>query len=164
MGYPRKSKREDQRSQPLLTTKLYVPSPRPDWVSRPRLLEYLDEALPDPAGTSGRKLVLVSAPAGYGKTTLLAEWLEGIQCPVAWLSLDEGDDDASRFLAYLTAALESIPQFPPSLGPDDSEASGEAQLAALLNRASRLSEPVILVLDDFHRVTASTVVEYVGHL
>src|SRR5215211_8183821 len=86
---------------PLLATKLFVPSPQPKAVLRPRLIERLDEGL-------RRKLTLISAPAGFGKTTLVGGWVAGIPRPVAWLSLDEGDNDPSRFLAYLVAALQAI--------------------------------------------------------
>ena len=71
---------------PLLTTKLYIPPPRPNLVPRPRLIERLNEGL-------RRKLTLISAPAGFGKTTLLNEWVAGYRGPVAWVSLDEGDND-----------------------------------------------------------------------
>ena len=88
-------------STPILATKLYVPPPRPGVVLRPRLIERLNEG-------SHRKLTLVSAPAGFGKTTLLSEWLAGCGRSAAWLSLDEGDSDPTRFLAYLVAALRTI--------------------------------------------------------
>ena len=71
---------------PLLKTKLFVPPARPELISRPRLIERLNEGL-------DRRLTLVSAPAGFGKTTLLSEWVAGAGRPVAWLSLDEGDND-----------------------------------------------------------------------
>src|ERR687897_2942109 len=86
---------------PILTTKLYIPPPQPKVVLRPRLIERLNEAL-------HRKLTLISAPAGFGKTTLLSGWLAGCGQPAAWLSLDEGDNDPTRFLAYLVAALQTI--------------------------------------------------------
>ena len=85
----------------LLTTKLYVPPIRPEMVSRPRLIEQLNAGL-------YRKLTLISAPAGFGKTTLLSEWAAGCGRPVAWLSLDEGDNDSTRFWTYLIAALQTI--------------------------------------------------------
>jgi LuxR family maltose regulon positive regulatory protein len=87
----------------LLTTKLYVPPPRPDVVPRPRLLQRLNEGL-----RQGHRLTLVSAPAGFGKTTLLSEWVATCGRPVAWLALDSGDNDPARFLAYLIAALQTI--------------------------------------------------------
>ena len=73
---------------PLLTTKLYIPPARSELVPRPRLIERLDDGL-----CLDRKLTLVSAPAGFGKTTLIAEWLVHAERPFAWLSLDEGDND-----------------------------------------------------------------------
>ena len=78
---------------PILATKLYLPRLRPNVVSRPRLLERLNEGL-------HRKLTLISAPAGFGKTTLVSEWVAFIARPTAWLSLDEGENDPARFLAY----------------------------------------------------------------
>jgi LuxR family maltose regulon positive regulatory protein len=85
----------------LLTTKFYIPQARVDGVARPRLIERMNEGL-------RRKLTLVSAPAGFGKTTLLSEWLVGCGQPVAWLSLDEGDNDPSRFLVYFITALQAV--------------------------------------------------------
>ena len=86
---------------PILATKLYIPPLRPHVVSRPRLLERLNEGL-------HRKLILISAPAGYGKTTLLSAWVAFIERPTAWLSLDDQDNDPTRFLTYLVAALQTI--------------------------------------------------------
>ena len=86
----------------LLTTKLLVPPLRAQLVLRPRLIERLNEGLHG-------KLTLISAPAGFGKTTLVSEWVAGCERnPVAWLSLDEGDNDPTRFLTYLIAALQTI--------------------------------------------------------
>ncbi len=90
-------------SEPLLLTKLYVPPPRSTIVLRPRLIERLNEGL-----LASRKLTLISASAGFGKTTLVSEWVAGCGRPVAWLSLDEGDNDPTRFLTYLVAALQTI--------------------------------------------------------
>src|SRR6267154_2337517 len=86
---------------PILATKLYIPPPRPKVVLRPRLIEQLNEDL-------HRKLTLISAPAGFGKTTLVSEWIAVCDRPAAWLSLDEGDNDPTRFLTYLVAALQTI--------------------------------------------------------
>src|SRR5512147_952164 len=85
----------------LLASKLFFPPPRPDLVQRPHLLASLG------AGLSG-KLTLVSAPAGFGKTTVVSEWLRDCGYPAAWLSLDKNDNDPSRFLIYLIAALQRI--------------------------------------------------------
>jgi LuxR family maltose regulon positive regulatory protein len=197
---------------PLLQTKLYIPPPRPELVSRPRLIERLNAGL-------HRKLTLVSAPAGFGKTTLLSEWVAGCGRPVApgpprpartwgagtggtetgpglaqaaspsclpraeptgapsrdgagrtgWVSLDEGDNDPARFLAYLIAALQTVqadvgeaalaalqsPQPPPT----------ETILTALINEIAALpgppgdprGRPYILVLDDYHLITAQPI-------
>ena len=87
---------------PILLTKLYIPPPRQGIILRPRLIERLNE------GPANRRLTLISAPAGFGKTTLVSEWVAGCERPVAWLSLDEGDNDPTRFLTYLVAALQTI--------------------------------------------------------
>ena len=86
---------------PILATKLHIPPPRPKIVLRPRLTERLNQGL-------HRKLTLISASAGFGKTTLVSEWVAVCERPIAWLSLDEGDSDPTRFLAYLVAALRTI--------------------------------------------------------
>jgi LuxR family maltose regulon positive regulatory protein len=168
----------------LLRTKLFIPPLRPDLVSRPRLLAHLNQGL-----QPGRKLILVSAPAGFGKTTLVGEWVQqqeegrgkreedgGTQPSiftlqpyrVAWLSLEEGDKEPVRFLAYLVAALQTVettlgeqvlvalrsPQPPPV----------EQLLAALVNEISALREKVVLVLDDYHLPDARPVDEVLTYL
>src|SRR5690606_34112210 len=85
----------------LLQTKLYAPRPRPSLISRSLLIEKLNEGL-------HRTLTLISAPAGFGKTTLVSEWMAGCKRPFAWLSLDERDSDLTRFLAYFIAALQTL--------------------------------------------------------
>jgi LuxR family maltose regulon positive regulatory protein len=133
---------------PLLTTKLYIPPPRPTLVPREHLIERLDDGL-----RLGHKLTLVSAPAGFGKTTLISAWARGCGRPVAWLSLDEGDDDPARFLTYLAAALRSV-------GVEIEEGAStdpvEAFLTVLINQVSAVA-PFMLVLDDYHLVTAQPV-------
>ena len=91
---------------PILTTKLFIPPTHPDLIPRPRLIEQLNTGL-------SRKLTIISAPAGFGKTTILSEWIHrrgAVTAPsqVAWLSLDEGDNDPALFLAYFIAALQTI--------------------------------------------------------
>src|SRR3954452_12388867 len=86
---------------PILSTKLYIPLPRTNIILRPRLIERLNEGL-------DRKLTLISASAGFGKTTLVSQWVIGCERTVAWLSLDEGDEDFTRFLTYIVAALQTI--------------------------------------------------------
>ena len=141
---------------PLLTTKLYIPPVRPDLVPRPRLVERLN------AGLDG-KLTLISAPAGFGKTTLLSEWAAGCGRPVAWVSLDEGDNDTARFLAYSIGALQTLeagvgegvlsafqtPQPPPM----------ETVLTHLINEVAATLDPFALVLDDYHVIEAEAIHE-----
>ena len=139
---------------PILVTKLYIPPPRVRRVLRFRLLERLNEGL-------NRKLTLVSAPAGFGKTTLVSEWVAGCEKPVAWLSLDEGDGDPTRFLVYLVAALQGVA---PNLGAGALRAlespqppSTEAVLTALLNEITAVPASFVLVLDDYHTIDARAV-------
>src|SRR5512146_2871300 len=94
-------------SDQLLNTKLCWPILRKDVVHRQRLVELLNRGLWQEDGFV-RKLTLVSAPAGFGKTTLVSEWLRLVKFQAAWMSLDEGDNDPARFLAYLIAALRRI--------------------------------------------------------
>jgi LuxR family maltose regulon positive regulatory protein len=164
---------------PLLTTKLYVPPARPNLVPRPRLIERLQ------AGITG-KLTLLTAPAGFGKTTLVSEWLQEkakgkrqeaketdddasflppsfylLPFKVAWVSLDGGDNDPTRFWSYVCAALETLlpgvaaptlallqlPQPPPA----------EALLPSLLNAVSARAANCVLVLDDYHVIDAPAI-------
>lgn len=87
----------------LLATKLRPPAAPTARVPRPHLVRRMDEGL-----AAGRPLTLVSAPAGFGKTTCVAEWVEGLDRPVAWLSLDAADDDPVRFFTYFVAALQQV--------------------------------------------------------
>src|SRR5436190_14800648 len=141
-------------STPILATKLYLPRLRPNVVFRPRLLERLNEGV-------HRKLTLISAPAGFGKTTLVSEWVEGIERPIAWLSLDEGDNDPARFLTYLVAALQTIAAHIGEgvLGMLQSSQPPppEAMLTALLNEITTLPDHFVLVLDDYHVIDAKPV-------
>ena len=93
---------------PVLATKLYIPPPPPKIVVRSRLIEQLNEGL-----LMRHRLTLISAPAGFGKTTLVSEWIATGKRPAAWLSLDEADNNPVRFLTYLITALQNIS---PSLG------------------------------------------------
>ena len=154
-------------STPILATKLYIPPPRPKIVLRPRLIERLNYGL-----SSSRKLTLISASAGFGKTTLVSEWIaaltpsplpvgEGLGVRVAWLSLDEGDNDSIRFLTYLVTALQTLapnmgagvitvlqsPQPPPI----------ESILTALLNEITTIPDNFIFVLDDYHIIDSKPV-------
>ncbi|MBL7184560.1 MAG: hypothetical protein ISS50_08960 [Anaerolineae bacterium] len=149
---------------PLLRTKLYIPPVRPELVSRPRLIERLN------AGLHG-KLTLISAPAGFGKTTLLSEWVAGTKRPVAWVSLDKGDNDLTRFWIYFIAALQTVH---PGVGaavvaalqsPGVAGATTpppiEPLLTGLINEIAEIPDPpstgsgrrFALILDDFHVIT-----------
>jgi LuxR family maltose regulon positive regulatory protein len=143
-------------STPILATKLFIPPPRPKIVLRSRLIERLNEGL-----ALGRKLTLISASAGFGKTTLVSEWVATGERPVAWLSLDEGDNDLARFMVYLTVALQTIEA---KLGAGVVDAlqspqppSVEALLTALLNEITTLPNNFILILDDYHAIDSKPV-------
>jgi LuxR family maltose regulon positive regulatory protein len=139
---------------PFLATKLYLPRLRPDIVNRPHLLVRLHEGL-------HRKLTLISAPAGFGKTTLVSEWVEAIDQPAAWLSLDEEDSDLARFLAYLLAAIQTIAATigERALGMLQSSQPPPAEsiLTALINEITTLPNDFVLVLDDYHLIDAKPV-------
>ena len=146
---------------PILATKLYVPSVRPKAVSRSRLIERLSRGL-------HRKFTLVSAPAGFGKTALVAEWVAERDRPVAWLSLGEEDGDARRFLSYLIAALQTVE---PTLGESVLRALHSPQapptevvLTNLLNDVAGVQEPFLFVLDDYHTIEAQEVDDAVTFL
>lgn len=147
-------------SNTLLATKLYRPQRHVSLVSRPHLVSRLNAGL-------ASSLTLVCAPAGFGKTTLLAEWLAGQERRVAWLSLEEADDDPVRFLDYLIAALQPVqakldtirsllkaPQLPPL----------EAVVTLLLHELTSDSSPLSLVLDDYHLVKNQAVHHMVSFL
>ena len=158
----------------ILTTKLFVPLIRPELVRRPRLIERLNDTLT-------RDLTLVSAPAGFGKTTLVSAWVGELRANgqsvsgsgncIGWLSLDEADGDTERFLAYLIAALAHSggletgvaeeatamlhsPQPPPT----------EALLTFLINNLAGTPGPIVLVLDDYHLVDSSPAVDSLAFL
>ncbi|GHO47577.1 LuxR C-terminal-related transcriptional regulator [Ktedonospora formicarum] len=150
---------------PIVTTKLYQPRLRPNIVIRPRLIERLNEGL-------YHKLTLISAPAGFGKTTLVSAWAASIERAVAWLSLDEGENDPTGFLTYLIAALQTIV---PTIGEGVLHALQASQpppletlLATLLNELVIITEPFVLVLDDYHVIEALAVdqalASFVEHL
>ncbi len=139
---------------PILATKLYLPRLRPNVVLRSRLSERLNEGL-------HRNLTLIAAPAGFGKTTLLSEWLATCGQPVAWLSLDEEDSDPVRFLIYFIAALQTVA---PTIGEgllsmlqSSQPPPPEAMLTALLNDITTLPDHFVLVLDDYHVIDAKPV-------
>jgi LuxR family transcriptional regulator, maltose regulon positive regulatory protein len=145
----------------LLATKLHIPRPRPELVARPRLSERLDAGL-------ACQLTLVSTPAGFGKTTLLSGWAAHCGAGVAWLSLDEGDNDPVRFLAHLFAGLQTIDG---CLGTDALAAlqspqppSLEELLIGFINQLSAFPAPCVLILDDYHLIEAAAVHSLVAFL
>jgi len=141
-------------SGPILATKLYIPPPRLKVVLRPHLIEQLNESM-------HCRLILISAPPGFGKSTLVSEWVASSERPTAWLSLDKGDNEATRFLVYLISALRTIvanigeralsllqsPQMPPI----------ESILTTLLNEIISVQDNFTLVLDDYHVIDAKEV-------
>lgn len=147
----------------LLTSKLYVPLLRPNLVPRPRLIQLINDGL-----QSKRRLTLVSAPAGFGKTTLVVAWLKEIGHPAAWLSLDEADNDLARFLAYLAAALGRVDEGigAPLLNALQSPQlpAIEQALTALLNEIALRKDPLILVLDDYHLLAEAAILEVMKFL
>jgi|SRR5579872_459996 len=141
-------------STPVLVTKLYVPRPRPNLVPRPRLIEQLN------FGVDG-SVSLISAPAGFGKTTVVSEWVASCGRPTAWLSLDEGDNDSARFLLHLVAALQTIA---PEVGEEvlyalqsQQPPPTEVVLTALVNGIATFPAHFVLVFDDYHLVDAEPV-------
>jgi len=134
----------------LIKSKLRIPVLPREQVLRRRLLSTLDQEI------IRRRLVLVSAPAGYGKTTLLAGWAQCSELPVAWLSIGEEDNELERFLRYLLGAWEvvspAVVESPAGLMLSARSPDSEAVLAALINFADELSEHTVFVLDDYHLI------------
>jgi LuxR family maltose regulon positive regulatory protein len=148
-------------SAPVLVTKLFVPPPRSNAIPRPRLVERLN------AGQH-HKLTVISAPAGFGKTTLICEWVADRRESVAWVSLDEGERDPSRFLGYLIAAIQTVA---PDIGKGLQTALDAPQppppesiLTSLLNELALLPAPIFLVLDDYHLIDAKPIDQAVTFL
>jgi LuxR family maltose regulon positive regulatory protein len=155
---------------PVLATKLFAPTRRPQLVARPRLLEQLDTTL-----IANNRLTLVSGPAGFGKTTLLSDWLAHLesrstQARIGWLSLDEDDNDLSRLLNHVTTALQGAGlDVDPALLEAHQGTSPSSALTAIVNDVSRAVEgaPVthwVLILDDVHVLSASEVHEALSFL
>ena len=164
--------------RPLLQTKLCMPRTRHRAISRPRLIEQLNTAV-TPDGLIQPKLTLITGPAGYGKTTLATQWLSNLRLEdfaignrqsqivnphLAWLSLDTGDNDEARFLAYLFAAIGTVQE---EIGEAAQSRltttylynDTQAILTTFLNDLAVCSEPIVLVLDDYHLMTATAVHE-----
>jgi LuxR family transcriptional regulator, maltose regulon positive regulatory protein len=134
---------------PLLATKLYIPQPRPNLVQRSQLIDRLNKGV-------NQKLILISAPAGFGKTTILSEWISQSEIPTAWISLDKGDDDSVQFINYLVAAFQ---KFEPSIGKTILPVLQSPQppaiksiIISLIKEISDISGDLILILDDYHSI------------
>lgn len=145
----------------ILATKLHIPSPRPQLVNRQRLTDQLNNGLHG-------KLTLVSAPAGFGKTTLVSGWIQTIGRPVAWLSLDAEDSDPLRFLTYFLASLQTIK---PDIGAELAQLlqspqppSFKSLLTPLLNEIAHQPDSFLFVLDDYHVLDALTIHEGLAFL
>jgi ATP/maltotriose-dependent transcriptional regulator MalT len=138
----------------LLTTKLHVPQVRTSRVLRPRLLARLQQGL-------AYKLILTSAPAGYGKTTLVCEWLAGYEQLLAWVSLDKDDNDPARFWSYVFTALQRtfspVGKNLPEILCRDNLPINEAMITDLINELDKLQQPLILVLDDYHNIESQVI-------
>ncbi len=145
----------------ILSTKLSIPPLRSRLVQRPRLLQKLSQGL-----ECG--FVLISAPAGYGKTTLLTSWLSQTKYLNTWLSIDDSDNEPTRFLTYLAAALQKID---PKIGYPiestsgfDSQLDNEAYLTKLINGLDKLENPFYLILDEYHAIQNQTIHQVVNFL
>ncbi len=146
---------------PVLGTKLHLPSPRRRLVQRARLIDRL-------ASGERPRLVLVAAPAGFGKTTLLAQWLGAADSRVAWLALDPGDADLRTFLTHLVTAVRIAV---PEAGADalalleaSSTTAADAVLVSLINDLDALADPTVVALDDYHVVDGAAVHDAVTFL
>ena len=146
---------------PIIQTKMYRPPILVDFIPRPQLLEQLE-------GWQQRPLTLVSAPAGYGKTTLVSSWLESLDDPAVWLSLDEQDNDLEVFLTYFLACVQT--SFPDAV--DETAALiGGAELpplsvlfTSLANELDNLPQRLVLVIDDYHVISESKIAELLSQL
>ncbi len=148
-----------EQIEPLLRTKLFVPPFRPNCVNRPRLIEQINNGL-------DKVLILISAPAGYGKTTLVGSWLHETKIPSSWISLDESDNDPIQFLQYLLTTLQKVvPTIQLEMlstlrGPT----SYKSLLNTIINEIDRYAVPFVLVLDDFHVLHDQPVLDFLAFL
>ncbi len=142
--------------EPLLSTRFRAPPLRPDLVTRPRLVSRLDEGL-----QLGHRLSLVAAPAGFGKTTLIGEWLSHCDWPAAWLTVDESCNDSSIFFSYLFASLSRVDErlgqtVLPLLEPRQ-QVDEQSLITALINGVAEADSNLIMVFDDYHNITSFSV-------
>ncbi|WP_274364954.1 AAA family ATPase [Paenibacillus thermotolerans] len=143
----------------LILSKLYRPQALEPTVPRPHLIDRLNKGL-------SRRAVLLTAPAGYGKSTLIGHWAAQLSVPVGWLSLDEKDNDLIRFWSYAVAAVEqaagSISEPVRAAASTLSPGQYEPFLVALLNEASKLQGKIVLVLDDWHVIREDDIIASVS--
>ena len=147
-------------TQPLLKTKLFIPPVRPELIERPRLIARLNQGL-------ARPLILVSAPAGSGKTVLLSDWVRQADLPAAWLSLDESDQDLIRFINYLCRALQTIQadtgKAALAMLQSPQRQPLESVLTTLINDITAIPEAFILILDDYHFIQDQSIHELIRY-
>lgn len=140
----------------LLTTKLFIPALRPETVTRKRLWERLDKA-----ASSGVRFTLVSAPAGYGKTTLIAKWLSDSENCFSWFSVDDNDNDFVRFFSYFTAACKKIDtkvgDEALNLLSSSGEAAVETFVTLLINELVQIENHFYIVIDDYHLIKSPVI-------
>jgi LuxR family maltose regulon positive regulatory protein len=145
----------------LLLSKFHIPYLKTNLVTRPRLLSLLDQGLE-------KKLIVLSAPAGFGKTTLLSDWVQNLSYPCAWLSLDENDNDYARFQKYLVTALQqldsNIDNTVVDLLHSPQPALRASSLTALINQVEEIKTNSILVLDDFHLIVDENIHKSIEYL
>jgi LuxR family transcriptional regulator, maltose regulon positive regulatory protein len=145
----------------LLLTKFFIPPVQSNQIIRPRLVDLLNSGL-------DKTLILVSAPAGYGKSTLVSRWLKETTVPSAWLSIDAGDNDPSRFLQYLLTAIQPVvPGIEGNLADmlqNTQPAQFENLINLVTNELASASEQFVLVLDDFHLINSEAVINIVSYL
>ncbi|MBK6963044.1 MAG: hypothetical protein IPH20_03690 [Bacteroidales bacterium] len=145
----------------MLLTKLHIPPASQNIVHRPQLYEKLDTGL-------SRKLILISAPAGFGKTTVVSDWINLQKIPAAWISLDKGDNDPVEFLNYIISGIQGIHKSfgASALGLLNSpnRPSGKSIAGLLINEILRLTQNFVLVFDDFHLVENSEILELTAYL
>ncbi len=145
----------------MLLTKLHIPPAGNNVVHRSDLFEKLNSGL-------SRKLILVSAPAGYGKTTLISDWISQNKISAAWLSLDNGDNDPAVFLSYIISGIQSIHkeigQSALRLLNSPASPSVESITSLLINEVLNINQNIVLVLDDFHMITSSEVLKLVTYV
>ena len=145
----------------MLLTKLHTPSANPNLVHRSELYEKLNNGL-------DCRLILVSAPAGFGKTTLISEWINQLDIPAAWISLDKGDNDPAEFLSYLISGIQGIQgdigESALGLLKSPNKPNAESIASLLINDIIKIKQDFLLVLDDFHLITSIEMMHLVSYI